>query len=84
MSEYIALSGRVSTAAIRNFLFEKRVDKGDTLVLNPMDYEYVIDEMRNSDEPVDIPLNVLGVLLTKSDSVPAGKVQVVKNDKTIE
>lgn len=84
MSEYIALAGRVSTASIRNFLFEKRVDKGDTLVLNPMDYEHVIDEIRNSDEPVDIPLNVLGVLLTKSDNVPVGKVQIVKNDKTIE
>lgn len=84
MSEYIALGERVSTAGIRNFLFEKRIDKGDTLVLNPMDYEHVIDEIRNSDEPVDIPLNVLDVLLAKSDNVPVGKVQIVKNDKTIE
>lgn len=84
MSEYTALAGRVSVAAIRNHLFEKRIDKGDTLVLNPMDYEHILDEIRNSDEPVDIPLNVLGVLLAKSDDVPVGKVQIVKNDKTIE
>lgn len=84
MSEFIALGGRISVAAIRNFLFEKRIDKGDTLVLNLMDYEHILDEIRTSGEPVDIPLNVLGVLLAKGDAVPVGKVQIVKNEKTIE
>jgi hypothetical protein len=83
MAEYIAL-GKISTAALRNYLFEKKIDKGDTLVLNPMDYEHILDEIRHSGEAIDIPLNVLGVLLTKHDDVPVGKVQVVKNEKTIE
>lgn len=86
MPEYVAIGDAVSTAAIRNYLFAKKIDKGDTLVLNAADYEHILDEIRSSDEPVDIPLNVLGVLLVKDTTheIPGGKVQIVKNEKTIE
>ncbi|OYQ43810.1 hypothetical protein CHU92_02890 [Flavobacterium cyanobacteriorum] len=84
MAEYKAIGGKISIAAIRSYLFDKKIDKGDTLVLNLMDYEHILDEIRYSGDKVDIPVNVLGVLLTKSNDVPAGKIQIVKNEKTIE
>ncbi|MNY68454.1 hypothetical protein D3C86_2062190 [compost metagenome] len=53
------------------------------MLLNPADYENLLEEIRSSDEPIDIPINVLGVLLIKdtNDNVPSGKVQIVKNEK---
>ena len=83
MSEFVVIGSHISTAAIRDYLFAKKIDKGDSLVINPMDFEHIIEEIRQSDEPVDIPLNVLGVLLIKDSSgdVPVGKVQIVKNEK---
>ncbi len=84
MAEYVALGERVSIASIRNYLFEKKIDRGDTLVLSNLDYSHVVEEIKHSEETIDIPLNVLGVLLVKSEDVPVGKVQIVKNEKTIE
>jgi len=82
MSEFVVLGSTISIASIRDYLFTKKIDKGDSLVLNPMDYEHLIEEIKHSDEPVDIPVNVLGVLLIKDTSgdVPVGKVQIVKNE----
>lgn len=83
MSEFVVVGKKISVAAIRDYLFAKRIDKGDSLVLNPMDFEHLIEEIKASDEPVDIPLNVFGVLILKDTSgdVPVGKVQIVENDK---
>ena len=83
MSEFVVIGNNISTATIRDYLFAKKINKGDSLVLNLMDYENILDEIRNSDEPIDIPINVLGVLLIKDTSgdVPVGRVQIVKNEK---
>jgi hypothetical protein len=83
MSEFVVIGNHISTGTIRDYLFAKKIDQGDSIVLNPMDFEHILDEIRQSDEPVDIPLNVLGVLLIKDTSgdVPVGKVQIVKNEK---
>lgn len=83
MAEFVFIGEAISVASIRSFLFAKKIDKGDSLVLNQMDYENVIEEIKNSDEPIDVPLNVLGVLLIKdtTDEVPVGKVQIVENEK---
>jgi len=82
MSEFVVVGHAISVASIRDYLFAKKIDKGDSIVLNPQDYENLLDEIRNSDEPIDIPVNVLGVLLLKDTSgdVPVGKVQIVKNE----
>jgi hypothetical protein len=84
MAEYITL-GKVSTAAIRNFLMEKRVEKGDTLVISLMDYDHLIEDIKASDEPIDIPLKLFGVRIIKDTSgdIPVGKIQIVKNESTI-
>ena len=83
MSEFVVVGHAISIASIRDYLFAKKIDKGDTLVLNPSDYDSIGEEIKNSEEPIDIPVNVLGVLLVKdtTDTVPVGKVQIVKNDK---
>lgn len=83
MSEFFVVGDHITVASIRSYLFAKRIDKGDSLVLNPMDYEHLIGDIKESGEPIDIPLNVLGVLLVKDPSgeVPVGKVQIVKNEK---
>ena len=83
MSEFVTIGHAISTPAIRDFLFAKKIDRGDSLVLSETDYGNIIDEIRNSGEEIDIPLNVLGVLLVKDTSgdVPVGKVQIVKNEK---
>lgn len=82
MSEFVIV-GKISIASIRDYLFAKKIDKGDSLILNDADYENILEEIKNSDEPVDIPVNVLGVLLVKDTTgdVPAGKVQIVKNEQ---
>ncbi len=83
MSEFVFISDTISVAAIRDYLFTKKIDKGDSLVFNPMDYEKLIEEIKNLDEPVQIPVNVLGVLLIKDTTgdIPVGKVQIVQNEK---
>ncbi|AWH85937.1 hypothetical protein HYN59_12835 [Flavobacterium album] len=83
MAEFVVIGNEISIAAIRSFLFAKKIDKGDSLVLNPMDYENILEEIKNSEEPIDIPLNVLGVRILKDTSgeVPNGKVQIVEDDK---
>lgn len=83
MPEYVVIGSKINTASIRDFLFAKRIDKGDTLVLNPMDYEHLLEEIKQSSEPIPVPLDVLGVLITKDTSgdVPVGKVQIVGDDK---
>ena len=83
MPEFVVIGNEISIASIRSYLFAKKIDQGDSLVLNPMDYEKILEEIKNSDEPIDIPMNVLGVLLIKDTSgeVPNGKVQIVEDDK---
>lgn len=83
MPEFVVVGNPISIASIRDYLFAKKIDRGDSLVLNPMDFEHILDEIRNSGDPVDIPLNVLGVLLIKDTTgeVPNGKVQIVEDDK---
>jgi hypothetical protein len=83
MSEFVVVGDHITVASIRSYLFAKKIDKGDTLVLNPMDFEHLIGDIKESGEAIDIPLNVLGVLLVKdaSGEVPVGKLQIVKNEK---
>lgn len=83
MPEYVVIGSKISIASIRDFLFAKRIDKGDSLVLNPQDFEHLGEEIKNSEESVPVPLNVLGVRIVKDTTgdVPVGKVQIVEDDK---
>lgn len=83
MSEYTNIGSRISVSAIRNYLFAKKIEKGDSVVLNIIDYEHLVEEIKKKSEPIEIPLNIFGVLIVKDKSgrVPIGKVQIVEDDK---
>ncbi len=83
MSEFVVIGSSISIATIRDYLFAKKIDKGDSLLLNPANYDHLLEEIRHSGEPIDIPLNVMGVLLIKdtTGNVPVGKVQIVEDEK---
>ena len=74
--------GKITFASLRDYIFEHKVNRGDTIVLSVQDYEHILEEIRNSDEPVPVPINVLGVLLGKDTSgeVENGKIRIVKNE----
>lgn len=83
MSQFTIIH-KINVAGIRDYLITHRVDQGDTIVLNPQDFEHLFHDVKNSsDEIPDIPLKILGVIITQdsTDTVPIGKVQIVKNEK---
>lgn len=84
MSTYNFLHS-VSVAGIRDYLINHRVDAGDSLILNTSDYESIFNEVKSATEdPVDFPLTILNVIIARDNtgSVPAGKIQIVKNEST--
>ncbi len=84
MAEYIFIGDKISFPALRDFIFTHKIDAGDTVVLHPVDFERLIVEMKASGEELpDIPMTLLGVLITRdaTDSVPAGKIQIIKNEQ---
>ncbi len=83
MPEFVVIGNPINVASIRDYLFAKKIDKGDSLVLNIADYDTLVEEVKHSGEPIDIPFNVFGVLILKdsSNTIPAGKVQIIEDDK---
>ncbi|MBF0693642.1 MAG: hypothetical protein IR153_01125 [Flavobacterium sp.] len=83
MSEQIIIGSDISFHSLRDYIFDHKINRGDSIVLNPQNYEQILDQIRNSpDHEIDIPLNVFGVLLVKdtTDTVENGKIQIVKNE----
>ena len=84
MSEYLFIGDKINVPALRDYFISHRIDAGDSVVINRHDYHELIEEIKASGDGFpDIPLKVLGVIITPdpTDSVPIGKVQIVKNDK---
>lgn len=86
MPEHTSLGTDVSVAAIRDYLFAGKVQKGDTIVLSSTDYEKIAAEFKAGDGTIDIPLNILGVTIAQdtTHTVEPGKIHVVKNNDTIQ
>lgn len=86
MPDHTSLGTDISVAAIRDYLFAKNVQKGDTIVLNPVDFDKITDEYKSNGETIEIPFSILGVRIVKdtADEVPAGKLHILKNDSTIQ
>ena len=80
MSQQIFIGNPISFKSLRDYIFDHKINKGDSIVLNPLNYQNILEEIKNSEEPIDIPINVFGVLLVQHDSVELGKVQIVKNE----
>jgi hypothetical protein len=74
---------KISVASLRDYIITHRIDQGDSIVLNPHDFEHLIHDIKNtSNELPDIPLTVVGVIVSQdsTDTIPIGKIQIVKND----
>jgi len=83
MSQYNVIH-QMSVAGIRDYIITHRIDHGDSLVLNLHDFDNLVQDMKDSsDEIPDFPIKILNVIITKdsTDTVPIGKVQIVKNEK---
>ncbi len=84
MSEFIFIGNKISVYSLRDYIMRHKIDAGDTLVLNAHDFDTIVHEMKASAEGLhDFPVKLLEVIITKdsTDSVPIGKIQIVKNDK---
>lgn len=83
MAQYYSTGDKINFAALRDYIFTHKIVQGDSIILHPSDFEYLVHEMRTKGEQgIEIPLKMLDVLLVgdTTDSVPAGKIQIVKNE----
>ena len=82
MSQQIFIGSKITFQSLRDYIFEHKINRGDSIVLNPQNYEQIAEEIKNSAEPIEIPVNIFGVLLLKDtvDAVENGKIQIVKNE----
>lgn len=82
MGQQVFIGSKISFKSLRDYIFDHKVNRGDTIAIHPQNYESILEEIRNSEEPIDIPINVFGVLLVKdtTDTVEVGKVQIIKNE----
>jgi len=82
MGQQVFIGSAISFKSLRDYVFVHKLEKGDTIAIHPQNYEAILEEIKNSEEPIDIPINVFGILLVKdtTDTVELGKVLVIKNE----
>ncbi len=81
MSKQTFIGNPISFKILRDYIFEHKINKGDSITLNPLNYHHIIEEIKNSgEESHQIPINVFGVRIIESDQVEIGKVQIIKNE----
>ena len=82
MGQIVFIGSKISFISLRDYIFDHKVNQGDTVVLHPQNYESILDEIRQSQESIAIPINIFGILLVKdtTDTVELGKIQIVKNE----
>ena len=80
MGQQVFIGSEISFRSLRNYIFDHKINKGDSIVLNPLNYQSILEEIKNSSESIDIPINIFGILLVQHDSVEVGKVQIIKNE----
>lgn len=81
MSQQFTLGKEISVRLLRDYVIEHKIDKGDSIVLSPLNFEHIVEEMKHSPEGLSVPIKILGVILAKDNtgSVDTGKIQIVKN-----
>ncbi|MGK4568450.1 hypothetical protein [Flavobacterium sp. 3HN19-14] len=82
MGQLVFIGSKISFIALRDFIFDHKINQGDTIVLHPQNFESILEEIKQSQESIDIPINIFGILLVKdtTDTVELGKIQIVKNE----
>jgi len=84
MSQFTTIAKKITLPLLRDYIITHKIDKGDTIVLNQNDLRELFDEIKRlGEETPDMPLEMLGVILTQdaTDTIPIGKIQIVKNEK---
>lgn len=84
MSEFIFIGEQISVHSLRDYIIGHKIDAGDSLILNPHDYNAILQDMKNAPEGLpDFPVKILEVIITKdsTDTIPIGKLQIVKSDE---
>ena len=82
MSEQIFIGSDISFHLLRDYIFDHKINKGDTIVLHPLNYEHILEEIRHSEAGIEIPVNIFGILIVKdgTGSVDIGKITIIKNE----
>ncbi len=84
MSTLVTIGHSITFPVLRDYIITHRIDAGDSIVVHPNDYENLVLEVKHSDAgAAGLPIDVLGVRITHdgTDTIPIGKMQVVKNEK---
>lgn len=83
MLQFISIGKKITLPLLRDYIITHKVDQGDVIALHINDLKELHQEILSSGEKPDIPLTLLGVIITHdaADLVPIGKLQIVKNDK---
>lgn len=84
MSEFIPIGNAISAYSLRDYIMRHKIDATDVLVLNAHDHDALVHDIQSSDEGLtDFPIKILKVIITKdtTNTIPAGKLQIVKNEK---
>lgn len=80
MSPITPLGNKISLTTIKEYIFKNQISSGDSLILNPQDFELIIQEIKATGGGIStIPAIVQGVLIIQdaADRVSIGQVQVL-------
>jgi hypothetical protein len=86
MSEFISIGNKVTMPSIRDYIITHRINQGDTIVVSQTDHRELIQEAKDTSETLpDFPMKIMGVIIAPdtTDSVPVGKVQIIKNEEML-
>lgn len=84
MSTLVTIGHTITFPTLRDYIITHRIDSGDSIVVSPQDYEGLVHEVKQSGDGVaGLPIKVMGVLVTQdaTDTIPVGKLQVIKNER---
>ena len=85
MAQHIFIGAPLTMALLRDYIFEHRINKGDILMLNQLDFEHIVADIKHTNGgEIPVPLHIFGVLLKKDNATDTdiGHVRVVKNENT--
>ncbi len=82
MSQQFTLGKEITVRLLRDYVIMHKVNKGDSIVLSPLNFDHIVEEMKHSPEGLTVPIKILGVIIAKDNtaSVETGKIQIVKNE----
>ena len=82
MSQQFTIGKEISLRLLRDYVIEHKINKGDSIVLSALNFDHIVEEIKQSPEGLSVPIQILGVIIAKdtTGSVDTGKIQIVKNE----